>query len=183
LLFVSWCLSFPPQGGEKGHQESRICLRQYMGGNYDTLQEEHTHSSFSHMFKIDSKSYPTSIKTIMPTQALAHVREYAETICALILNTLTTPSDETMRIFCLFHPLIEVDLPLFIDDFDPNTEVVLNQKTFISTLAHSPHFFSYGPSSMVYELLQDYLSHMILQETSTFFSRYVGTLFKVIFHH
>jgi len=73
------------------------------------------------MFKVDSKSYPTSIKTIMPTQALAHVREYAQTIRALVSNALTTPFDETMKIFCLFHPLAKVDLPLFIDDFDPNT--------------------------------------------------------------
>jgi hypothetical protein len=33
LLFHLWCLSFPPWGGEKGHQEIRICLRQYMGGD------------------------------------------------------------------------------------------------------------------------------------------------------
>ncbi len=37
LLFLFWCLSFPPQGGEKGHQEICVCLHQYMGGNYETL--------------------------------------------------------------------------------------------------------------------------------------------------
>ncbi len=42
LLFFFWCLLFPPKGGEKGHQEIRVCLRQYVGGDWETLYEEHT---------------------------------------------------------------------------------------------------------------------------------------------
>jgi hypothetical protein len=26
LLFLFWCLSFPPHGGEKGHQNTHACL-------------------------------------------------------------------------------------------------------------------------------------------------------------
>jgi hypothetical protein len=37
LLFPSWCLSFLPWGGEKGHQEIHVHLRQYMGGDWETL--------------------------------------------------------------------------------------------------------------------------------------------------
>jgi hypothetical protein len=35
-------------------------------------------------------------------------------------------------------------------------EVILDRKTFISTLACSPLFSSNGPSYMVYQLLQNY---------------------------
>ncbi len=42
MLFHSWCLSFPPQGGEKGHQETHAHLCQYMAQDWETLQEEHT---------------------------------------------------------------------------------------------------------------------------------------------
>jgi hypothetical protein len=37
LLFFSWCLSFPPWGGEKGCLETPTCLRRYMGGNWEAL--------------------------------------------------------------------------------------------------------------------------------------------------
>jgi hypothetical protein len=33
----SWCLSCPPWDGEKGHQEMRTHLRQYMAGKWETL--------------------------------------------------------------------------------------------------------------------------------------------------
>jgi hypothetical protein len=60
-----------------------------------------------------------------------------------------------MKVLRLLHPLTKVDLPLFVNDFHPKTEVTLSQKAFNFTLAHSPHFSSNGPSSMVYELLQN----------------------------
>jgi hypothetical protein len=37
LLFHSWCLSFSPQGGEKGHQETHACLCRYMTRDWETL--------------------------------------------------------------------------------------------------------------------------------------------------
>jgi hypothetical protein len=61
-----------------------------------------------------------------------------------------------MGVLCFVHPLIEVDLPLFIDDFHLKIEITLNQKAFNSALVHSPHFSSNGPLSVVYELLRDY---------------------------
>jgi len=58
-----------------------------------------------------------------------------------------------VEIFRLFQPLIEVDLPPFIDDFHFEMKVTLDHEAFISTLAHSPRVSSNGPSGMVYELL------------------------------
>jgi hypothetical protein len=68
-------------------------------------------------------------------------------------NTHLTPFDKTIRVLHLFHPLIEVDISPFVNDFHPKIEVILNQEAFVSTLALSPHLFSSGPSSMVYGFL------------------------------
>jgi hypothetical protein len=87
-----------------------------------------------------------------------------------------------MEIFCLLHPLAEVDLPFFVDDFHFETKVILDREAFVFTLVHSPHLFYNGPSDMVYELYETILSHMILGVALTFFSKYVGTLFEVMFH-
>jgi hypothetical protein len=40
LLFPSCCLSFPPWGDEKGHQDTCICLCRYRGGNWEAIREE-----------------------------------------------------------------------------------------------------------------------------------------------
>jgi hypothetical protein len=66
------------------------------------------------------------------------------------------PFDETMRVFHLLHLLVEVDFPLFIDDFHHETKIILDQQTFIFVLVHSPHFSFGGPSGMVYEFLENY---------------------------
>jgi hypothetical protein len=42
-----------------------------------------------------------------------------------------------------------------MDDFNPKMRVILDQKAFIFTLAHSPCIFSSGLLGMVYELLRD----------------------------
>ncbi len=93
---------------------------------------------------------------IMPCISICSCSGIIWMICALALSTLIAPYDETMRVFHLLHLLIEVDFPPFVDDFHLETKVTLDQKTFISILAHSPHFSFGGPSSMVYELLQNY---------------------------
>jgi hypothetical protein len=108
------------------------------------------------MFGNDSGSYSTFISTIMPHISPCSCREYVQTICALTPNTLTTPSNETTGIFYLPHPFVKVDLLPFVNDFHLEMEVTLDRKTFISTLACSPHLSSDGPSYMVYQLLQDY---------------------------
>jgi hypothetical protein len=55
--------------------------------------------------------------------------------------------------FFFSDPLVEVDLPLFVDDFHFETKFTLNQDPFIFALVHSSHFSSSGPLGMVYELL------------------------------
>jgi hypothetical protein len=72
------------------------------------------------------------------------------------LNKPATPSNETTKVLCFLHPLIEVDLAPFVNDFHHEIEVILNWEAFISVLVHSPHLSSNGTSCMVYELLQDY---------------------------
>jgi hypothetical protein len=52
-----------------------------------------------------------------------------------------------------FHPLAEVDLPLFVKDFHPEMDFVLDKETFIYALTRSPHLSSGSLSSMVYEFL------------------------------
>jgi hypothetical protein len=89
------------------------------------------------------------------TRALAHVGEYVWTIHALVLNTHATPVNKATATFRLLHPLVEVDLPPFINYFHLETKVILNREAFISILAHSPHLSFNGPSGMVYELLRD----------------------------
>jgi hypothetical protein len=58
-----------------------------------------------------------------------------------------------MGVLCLLHPLVEVDLPLFVDDFYLETEVILDQDAFVFALVHSPRPSSSSLSDMVYELL------------------------------
>jgi hypothetical protein len=76
---------------------------------------------------------------------------------ALTPSTPITPFDKTMGILCLFHPLVEVDLPAFVDDFHPETEFILDQNAFIFTLVGSSHLCFDASLGIVYELLQDYL--------------------------
>jgi hypothetical protein len=98
---------------------------------------------------------PPPLAQLRHTWAFAHVGEYIQAIYALASSTLVTPFDETTRVFRLFHPFVEVDFLPFVDDFHPEIDVTLDQKTFISALVHSPCFSSNGPLGMVYELLQN----------------------------
>jgi hypothetical protein len=58
-----------------------------------------------------------------------------------------------MVVLCPLHPLVEIDLPPFIDDFDLEMEVIFNWEAFIFILVHSPCISSNGPSGVVYENL------------------------------
>ncbi len=73
----------------------------------------------------------------------------------LAFSTHVAPFDKTMRVFHLLHPFVEVDFPPFVDDFHHETEVTLDRKSFISTLACSPYLYSSGPLNMMYEHLQN----------------------------
>jgi hypothetical protein len=74
---------------------------------------------------------PPPLTQLCHTKTLAHVGEYIQIVRALTLSTPTTPFDETTRILHLLYPLAKVDLPPFVDDFHPKTEVILNQEAFI----------------------------------------------------
>jgi hypothetical protein len=74
---------------------------------------------------------------------------------ALALNILVAPSVKTLATFCHLHPLAKVNLSPFVDDFHPNTDLVLDRKAFIFALTHSSCLSSGSSSSMVYELLLD----------------------------
>jgi hypothetical protein len=42
-------------------------------------------------------------------QAFVHVEEYIWTICALVLSTPTTSSNETTSVYHFLHPFVDVD--------------------------------------------------------------------------
>jgi hypothetical protein len=87
-------------------------------------------------------------------QALVHVEEYAQVVCALAPNIHATPLVETIAALRHFHPLAEVDLPLFVNDFHPKTDHVLDREALIFSLTCSPRLSLSGPLGMVYEFLQ-----------------------------
>jgi hypothetical protein len=56
----------------------------------------------------------------------SHIGEYVRVVCALTPNTSVAPSDETMGILRLLHPLAKVDFAPFVDDFHLETKVTLD---------------------------------------------------------
>jgi hypothetical protein len=125
---------------------------------------------------------PPPLAQLCHAWALAHVEEYVLVIHTLTLSTHVAPSDETMGVLCFLHPAIEVDLPPFMDDFHPEMKVILNRKTFIFVLAHSPYFFPMALWIWCMNFYQIVLLQMILRMALTSSLKYVGTLFKVMFH-
>jgi hypothetical protein len=57
--------------------------------------------------------------------AFAHVKKCVQVVHALAPNILVIPSNETMATFHLLHPLINVDLLPFVDDFHLDIEIIL----------------------------------------------------------
>jgi hypothetical protein len=98
---------------------------------------------------------PPPLTQLYHAWALTHVEEYVQTMCALAPNTFVAPLVETITTFHHLHPLAEVDLPRFVDDFHLKTNLVLDREAFIFALTHSPCLSFNGPLGMVYELLQD----------------------------
>jgi hypothetical protein len=94
--------------------------------------------------RLESIPNPTPLPSaqLCCTWAFTHVREYVQVVRSLILNTHVTPSDETMKVFHLFHPPVEVDFPLFVNDFHHETKVFLDQEALVSTFVRSPHLLS-----------------------------------------
>jgi len=54
------------------------------------------------------------------------VKEYARIVRALAPSTPATLSNETIGVLCLRRPLVKVDLPPIVDDFQPETKVTLD---------------------------------------------------------
>jgi len=52
------------------------------------------------------------------------------------------------------HPLVEVDLPPFVNDFHPEMDLVLDIEAYIFAFMCLPSLSFGNPSNMVYELLQ-----------------------------
>ncbi len=98
---------------------------------------------------------PSPLAWLCHTRAFVHVREYVWIVCALGPNTMA-PLTKTIMALHHFHPLVKVDLPLFVDDFHLETNFILDREAFISILTHSPSFSFNGFSGTVYELLWDY---------------------------
>jgi len=135
-------------------------LHQYTRRDWETLQKEHTiraqawASQRSLGMAIDFPPHP--LTQLCCTWALIHVGEYAQIVRALTPNTPKATSIETIMAFHHFHPSVEVDLPPFVENFHPKTNIVLDKKNIYFCLTHFPCFSSNDPSGVVYELLWDY---------------------------
>jgi hypothetical protein len=65
------------------------------------------------------------------------------------------PLIETITTLHHLHPLVEVDLPPFVDNFHLKMNLILDREALVFPLTHSPHHSFNGPLGMVYELLED----------------------------
>jgi hypothetical protein len=90
---------FPPQGGEIGHQKTNTHLHRYMGGDWETLQEEQTIRAHAMVSQRSSTMAPDPtpppLAQLCHAHAIAHVREYTQTMRTLVPNILVAPLIET----------------------------------------------------------------------------------------
>jgi hypothetical protein len=93
------------------------------------------------------------------------------------------PLAETIAALHHLHPLAEVGLPLFVNNFHLKMDLVLDIEAFISTLTHSPPLSFGGSLSMVYELLRNCFVFDDSTNGFEFFFRYADTSFMVMFFH
>jgi hypothetical protein len=91
-------------------------------------------------FGMVSNPSPPLLARLCHVHAFANVRKILGVVHALAPSILMVPFDEIMTIFCLFHPLADVDI-LFVNDFHIKTKVILNQKAFIFSLWHIHHIY------------------------------------------
>jgi len=82
-----------------------------------------------------------------------------------------------------FHPLVEVDLSPFVDDFNLEMDLVLGREAFISPLMHSPRLSCNNPLNVALNFGDIFLSLMILLMALIFVLKYVSTLLVVMFLH
>jgi hypothetical protein len=101
----------------------------------------------------------------------------------LALYTHAAPSTKTITTLHHFHPLVEVDIPPFIDDLNPKTDLVLDRKTFIYVLMHSPLLSFDSPSIRCMNFCDIALSLTTLLVALIFFLIYANTSFMAMFFH
>jgi hypothetical protein len=99
---------------------------------------------------------PLPLAQLHGARAFIHIGEYVQAMHTLAHSTPAVPSIETIRALWHLHPLAEVDLFFFVDNFYLETNLVLDREAFISMLPCSPRLSFGSPSGMVYELLRDY---------------------------
>ncbi len=124
---------------------------------------------------------PPPLTQLRYTWAFAHAGEYVQVVLTLASISPAAPLIKTIATFRHLHPLIEVDLPPFVDDFHPKMDCVLDKEAFIFTLTHSPHLSFDGPSGVVFELWRDCFVPDDSIGGFDFFLRYVGTSLVVMF--
>jgi hypothetical protein len=123
------------------------------------------------------------LKQLHRTWAFVHVGEYVRILCALAPNTPTAPSFETIVALCHLHRLAKVDLPLFVDNFHPEVNLILDREAFIFTwlIPHVFHLVVLWVWCM--NFCDVVLSLMTLVVSLISYWRYVGTLLVVMFLH
>jgi hypothetical protein len=78
------------------------------------------------------------------------------------------------------HPLVEVDLPPFVNDFHLKMDFVLDIEAYIFVFMHLPSLSFGNPSSMVYELLQDYF---VLDDSTSGFDLFLKMCEHIVHGH
>jgi len=104
-------------------------------------------------------------------------------MCALAPSIFVAPSVETIAALCHFHPLVEVNLFPFVNNFHLKMNLVLDKTTFIYVLTCSPRLSFNDLLSMVYELLQDYFVFDDSISGFDILKKYASTSFVVMFFH
>ncbi len=132
---------------------------------------------------MDSNLSPPTSTQLHHAQALAHVEEYIQIVCALVLNIFAIPSNETMTTLHFFQPLAQVNLSLLSIISIRRWRLFQIRMPLIFLLGCSPCFSFDDFSNMVYELLQDCFVRDDFMCDFEFFFKYVNTLLMVMFLH
>jgi hypothetical protein len=130
-----------------------------MARDLEKLQETHSIRAqvltSQRISKMALDPTPPPLTQLHCMRTLAHVREYARTMCALAPNTLVAPLVKTIATLHYLHPLPGLTSPFLLTIFIQRQIFVLDRESLIFALTHSPHLSSSDPLVMVYELLWD----------------------------
>ncbi len=87
--------------------------------------------------KVAPDPIPPPLAQLHCALALVQVGEYACALRALAPTIHVALLVKTIATFHHFHPLVKVDLPLFVDDFHLHMNLVLDREAFF--FMRSPH--------------------------------------------